>query len=390
MAKAALEAALMRRGLTGVEVSSAGTLGIVGSPADPLAVGAARESGYDLSSHRSEALTATGIEIADVVLVMEEDHARRVRDLAPQVREVALLGAYLPPAFRMGSADEIPDPIGGDAQIFRTCLSMIEQAVSRFLQERPQLAAGEGPADAPHGGGREDAEQRYFREIERRILEARGGGPGLSSLEFHIVDGWWRRGIPLWLVLEAAGETALNWPPGEAPRGFVRSLDGAVERRDRESGIGSNQADERPSGPAPAEPPHRQVLRKRLQQAARRAGAAHPHLQASLDRAARLMDETGDDQASIQDAMARCREEIQDAARRSLPLGALQSMEAEERRRLHQLSGRLSAGAFEETLRRLLEDRILDYFHLPQLDLAGYSAFEPRLASDDGAGDEPD
>ena len=62
----------------GVRVTSAGTLGIQGSPASPETVRLARESGFDLSGHRSQGLTLDLVDEADWILVMADAHRREL------------------------------------------------------------------------------------------------------------------------------------------------------------------------------------------------------------------------------------------------------------------------------------------------------------------------
>jgi protein-tyrosine phosphatase len=70
-----------------VEIRSAGTLGLVGRPATPSVVAACREIGLDLAAHRSQGLTEELVRWADRILVMEPEHAVRVRELVPDVGE---------------------------------------------------------------------------------------------------------------------------------------------------------------------------------------------------------------------------------------------------------------------------------------------------------------
>jgi len=358
MAAAVLRDRLERAGRTDVSVSSAGTLGIVGEPADPVAVSVAAEAGYDIGGHRSSALTAGESSGADLVLVMEEHHARKVGELAPARASTFLLGSFLPASPARSDSGEIADPMGEGPEAFRECLKTIEDSIDRFLKHwlDGNLSAEAGP----------EAELRYFSEIGDRILAARGGGAGLTSLEFHVVDGWWKRDLPLWLVLEALSESSLDWPPGEVPRGFIRHLSREVEARAAEAGL----AGERPAarGSAPGDPEGiRRDLIKDLRAAERRVGKAHPRLRAELKAAGRALKAAPGSLLGIEAEIRKSRAAIVQSARESLPLGALERMEAEERARLAALSRRLSPGAAEETLQRLVEERLLGYFDLPAM-----------------------
>ncbi|MCI0589958.1 MAG: low molecular weight phosphotyrosine protein phosphatase, partial [Planctomycetes bacterium] len=361
MAAAVLRDRLERLGRSDVEVSSAGTLGIVGETAEPLAARVAGEAGYDLSSHRSRALGGAAVRGADLVLVMEESHAAEVRELAKSDVPIFLVGSFLDRAGRETRSPEIDDPMGRDEEAFRECLRTIEEAVDRFVEEMIDSDPSAGPGSP--------AEQRFFAAIGDPILKARGGAPGLTSLEFHMVDSWWKRRWPLWLVLEALTEAEADWPRGEAPRGFIHSVAREVDRRAREAGLeGSSIASRRGGGGGDPEE-SLEDLAGDLRAAARRVGGAHPRLRETLRSAARALGSRSAAPADSDAQIRKWREAVVAAARESLPLGALEQFEADERGRLRGLSGRLSPGATDETLQRLVEDRLLAYFDLPRVGL---------------------
>jgi protein-tyrosine phosphatase len=78
--RAALEAKL---GDQAPSVASAGTMGWVGSGADPASVEAAAERGVDISAHRARELRSDEVLAADLVLAMARDHEDALADLAP-------------------------------------------------------------------------------------------------------------------------------------------------------------------------------------------------------------------------------------------------------------------------------------------------------------------
>jgi protein-tyrosine-phosphatase len=65
-------------------VTSAGSRGSDGRPADPVTATVASEFGLDLSSHRSQPLTAEVIDSADLIVVAEMDHLLAVIDKRPR------------------------------------------------------------------------------------------------------------------------------------------------------------------------------------------------------------------------------------------------------------------------------------------------------------------
>lgn len=127
----------MANGRTGSHrVSSAGTLGISGAEADGLAVAVLRrEAGIDLEPHRSRGLSRDRIEDADVILVMEEQHRRHLQTLYPgHLPKVRLLSEFAPRASGLLRGGDVYDPIGMDAEAFRTCFSLIRLCVDGFLE----------------------------------------------------------------------------------------------------------------------------------------------------------------------------------------------------------------------------------------------------------------
>jgi protein-tyrosine phosphatase len=114
-------------------VESAGTAAPVGSPATGNAVLAAAEHGADLGAHRARQLDAALIRRADLVLVMENAHRRRVASLvaeaAPRTR---LLGEYVPGA---APGAEIADPVGRPLEEYRRVAADIARACERVAAE---------------------------------------------------------------------------------------------------------------------------------------------------------------------------------------------------------------------------------------------------------------
>src|SRR3990172_5146921 len=78
--RAALEAKL---GDQAPSVASAGTMGWVGSGADPASVEAGAERGVDISTPRARELRSDEVLAADLVLAMARDHEDALADLAP-------------------------------------------------------------------------------------------------------------------------------------------------------------------------------------------------------------------------------------------------------------------------------------------------------------------
>ena len=77
IAEGLLRAAFAERmGPDAPEVTSAGTMGWIGSGADPSSIRAAAERGVDISSHRAREVSEEDVAGADVVVAMAPEHAR--------------------------------------------------------------------------------------------------------------------------------------------------------------------------------------------------------------------------------------------------------------------------------------------------------------------------
>lgn len=141
LAEALLKRETAARHLDDVEVTSAGTGAWDGAPASEGAYLVGLEHGLDLSGHRARLLTRDLLRQADLVLTMSRHHRARVKELDRSAR-VFLLGEY---AGRTGGAEEVPDPFGGDLDIYRQTYADLDELI--------RVAAGrltaEGNAPGP-------------------------------------------------------------------------------------------------------------------------------------------------------------------------------------------------------------------------------------------------
>jgi protein-tyrosine phosphatase len=115
LAEVLLRRALVARGVTDIEVSSAGTGAWDGAPASEGAYLVALEHGLDLSGHRARLLTADVIAASDLILTMARHHRARVLELGAE-GQVHLLGDF---AGRAGAEAEVADPFGSDLEAYR-------------------------------------------------------------------------------------------------------------------------------------------------------------------------------------------------------------------------------------------------------------------------------
>lgn len=131
-----------------VQVASAGTLGIYGSPATPLAIKVMEDQGVDISQHRSQGVTDELLADADLIFAMAIEHVDFLRRYFPNYREnVYLLGSFDRPADDRRD-DNINDPIGGDLMIYQECAAIINSELDRILPRVSELIAQKvGPED---------------------------------------------------------------------------------------------------------------------------------------------------------------------------------------------------------------------------------------------------
>jgi protein-tyrosine-phosphatase len=114
-----------------VRVESGGTLGLVGKPADPLAVKVMNEIDVDIASHQSSGVSQEMMDRASYALVMELRHATKLREQFPEAEDrVLMLGHF-------GGIMEVDDPIGGWRWKFRRSRDEIDRCVRAFMDGLP-------------------------------------------------------------------------------------------------------------------------------------------------------------------------------------------------------------------------------------------------------------
>ncbi len=111
----------------GWRVLSAGTAAGYGGGASEEAELAVREYGADLSSHASRPVTLAMVEDADRVFVMTRRHRQVLEEWMPEHKAKIEL---LDPA-----GEEVPDPMGTSAAVYRSCARQIHEALRRRMKE---------------------------------------------------------------------------------------------------------------------------------------------------------------------------------------------------------------------------------------------------------------
>lgn len=113
----------------GFEIGSAGLAAVGGLPAAEEAQVIARELGVDLSQHHSRMISPEMIRDAaegGEIVTMTTNHQRTLMQV---VGEGTVLIRTL------GDGEDIPDPIGGDRDVYRQCAETIQAHLQRFVQE---------------------------------------------------------------------------------------------------------------------------------------------------------------------------------------------------------------------------------------------------------------
>lgn len=133
LAEMLLREEILQRGIENHFVRSAGLLSYPDSPPDPRMVEFLVEQEIPVGEHSARQIAKKDVDWADLILVMQREHAEMIRQEWPEAEErLGLLGKYLTPA---GTEEDIADPYGGSSYHYRVVQSQIVMAV-RSLAER--------------------------------------------------------------------------------------------------------------------------------------------------------------------------------------------------------------------------------------------------------------
>lgn len=120
---------IIERGLSDVELHSAGTSAWDGAPASDGALLVGMERSLDLSQHRAQTLTRELVRDADLVLAMGPHHLERIEALGGSGKSYLLTDF----ASHGLSARPVNDPIGGELELYRATADELEQEVRRVF-----------------------------------------------------------------------------------------------------------------------------------------------------------------------------------------------------------------------------------------------------------------
>lgn len=114
-------------------IQSAGTRGLDGQRAHPLAVEEMRKRGVDLSAHRARTVTPYLLAASDLILTMEQEHKLWIEAKMPAVRNrIYLLGHW--------QDMEIRDPIYGGRADFERVADQVELFLLDWRLSQIQVA----------------------------------------------------------------------------------------------------------------------------------------------------------------------------------------------------------------------------------------------------------
>lgn len=115
-----------------VSVSSAGLYAYSGVPPDSEMVSYLSKIGVPVRDHESKKMTDDEVDWADLILVMEREQAKKVKESWPEASEkVELLGALLSPT---GYADDVIDPFRRTVYHYRLAQSQITLAIKALIE----------------------------------------------------------------------------------------------------------------------------------------------------------------------------------------------------------------------------------------------------------------
>ncbi len=111
-----------------IRIDSCGTIFSSFSGPTSQAIKIMKEYGIDISSHKTKSLSKDLIDGADLILVMERKHRKRVRELNPEAKnKTFLLKEFAPDKENL----EIRDPIGLSDRVYKE----IAEEIKGTLQE---------------------------------------------------------------------------------------------------------------------------------------------------------------------------------------------------------------------------------------------------------------
>ncbi len=134
MAESIFRKMLSQAGKKNIRLASAGTAAPEGMKPPAAVEEVMREEGIDVSAHRALPLTADLIEEANLILVMEKYHRRRILETSPEASgKIFLLGEFNPNPAR--TTADIPDPIGKPLPTYQKVFQEIKGCLQELIEK---------------------------------------------------------------------------------------------------------------------------------------------------------------------------------------------------------------------------------------------------------------
>lgn len=133
MAEGALRVLLEKERPGKAVVKSAGISAASGFPATMYGAEAAKMWDVDLSSHKSQALTKTLIEAADLIFGMSPEHVREILRQVPAAKDKTYLFKNFPDSSPTG--EPVEDPIGQSLDRYNETFLELGEYLGKYLPE---------------------------------------------------------------------------------------------------------------------------------------------------------------------------------------------------------------------------------------------------------------
>ena len=117
------------------QVESAGTWATSGRSAHPDMRTVAAEFGLDLAAHRARNVDNVDLAAYDLILTMEQSHKEALQIEFPSIRNRVFLLSEM-----LGVTYDIPDPIGGPLEDYRTTVKELTRLLKLSLPRITELA----------------------------------------------------------------------------------------------------------------------------------------------------------------------------------------------------------------------------------------------------------
>ena len=132
LAEGYLKKRLQEKGISGIKVKSAGTIGIEGKAASEGSIKIAEDNAFDISDHRATELTHSLVYEADLIIGMEEIHRQCVIEMDPDAEDKTHL---LMDFSKLASPDStVYDPYGRDYDAYRLAFEQIREGIEGLLE----------------------------------------------------------------------------------------------------------------------------------------------------------------------------------------------------------------------------------------------------------------